>query len=108
MQKKELKVQLQQITGMGKPTRIPNLHLTLAVLNVQPGEIEEVCTNTQKALERFKDMLTSNERFMLTCSIAKFLDHGSFALGKDIEKEMCTMARNIIEEELSQNLADLR
>ena len=53
-------------------------------------------------------MLSSNEGFMLMCSIAQFIDHGSFALGVDIGKELCGMARHIIEEELSQNIADLR
>ena len=101
----ELQVKLQQIAGMGKPTRISNLHLMLAVLSVPPSEVEEVCAKTQKAMERFKDMLSSNEGFMLTCSIAQFLDHGSFALGVDIGKELCGMARHIIEEELSQNIA---
>ena len=77
----------------------------LAVLSVPHNEVEKVYAKTQRAMERFTDMLSSNEGFILTCSIAQFLDHGSFALGVDIGKELCRMARHIIEEELCQNIA---
>ena len=82
----ELQVQLQQITGMGKPTKIPNLHLTLSVLSVSPSELKEVCAKTSRAVERFRDLLSGNEGFTLTASMAQFLDHGSLALGIDIAR----------------------
>ena len=59
-------------------------------------------------MERFKDLLSGNEGFTLTASMAQFLDHGSLALGIDIGKELCGMARHLIEEELNKNIADYR
>jgi 2'-5' RNA ligase len=88
--------------------RIPNLHLTLAVLNVKPGELPEVSQKTFKAIDRFKDMMSSSDGFLLTCNLVKFLDTGSLALGIDVGKELCIMARHLIEEELGQYLTDLR
>ena len=51
----KLQVQLQEITGMGKPTKIPNLHLTLAVLSVLPSELKSVCAKVERAMvSRFR------------------------------------------------------
>ena len=77
-------------------------------MNVKPGEITEVSQKTLKAIERFKDMMSSSDGFLLTCNLVKFLDTGSLALGIDVGKELCIMARHLIEEELSQYLTDLR
>jgi 2'-5' RNA ligase len=104
----ELQVQLQSIPGIGKPMKIPNLHLMLAVLSVKPNELSEVSQKTIKAIERFKDVMSSSDGFLLTCNLVKFLDTGSLALGIDVGKELCVMARHLIEEELGQLLTDLR
>ena len=102
----KLQAQLQAIESIGSPMKIPHIHLTLAVLSVKPEELGNVCIKTEKAIERFRDLLAGNEGFLLTASMVRFLDHGALALGVDIGKELCGMARHLIEEELGEFIAD--
>ena len=104
----DLQIQLKEIEGIGKPTRLANLHLTLAVLEVPADSLEDVCGRTERAVAKFKDAMDGSKGFLVTTSAIKFLDHGSLSMGIGLGAELCEMARVFIEEELKTYIADIR
>ena len=104
----EMQVQMEEIPGMGKVTKTKALHLTLGVLKVPLGDLEEVMEKTKRAVESFRDLMESDSGFLITLGEIQYLDHGALALGVVLGKELCMMLRHLVETELMPWIADIR
>ena len=66
-----------------------SFHITMAVISVKEGELEQVIVKTQKASSRFLDILKEKHGFLLTCGGAGFGDYGAFWLKINLGEELC-------------------
>ena len=71
---KKLQESMTQIDGMGKPSKLSSLYMTVATVNAQsPDEVEEIRTKTLKVFQRFMDLV--NGPLLVTFNGIGFGDH---------------------------------
>ena len=73
----KLQDDLSFIEGIGERIKLTSLHVPMAVLSVKDHEVEHAINKIQRATNRFKDMLTGDMGFMLSCSGIGFGDYGA-------------------------------
>ena len=83
-----LQEDLGHIEKIGSPMKATSLHITMAVLAVKEGELEQVIVKTKKAAARFLDILQEKHVFLLTCGGVGFGDYGALWLKVNIGEEL--------------------
>ena len=99
---------LGHIEGIGTPMKDCLFHITLAVLSIKEGELEHAMARTQKAIERFLDLLKGKHGYMMACFGTGFGDYGSFWQNISLGSELCCILREYLDYELEGFIADAR
>ena len=71
------------------------MHITMAVMNVEENEVEEMKRKFSILADMYRDILHSKVGFMITCSGVKFFDHGSVVLPVQVGKELLQVFRDL-------------
>ena len=79
-----------------------SLHITMAVIAVKEGELEQVIVKTKKANARFLEILKEKHGFLLTCGGVGFGDYGALWLKVNIGEELCGILCECIENEMEK------
>ena len=104
---KKLQESMTQIDGMGKPSKLSSLHMTVATVNAQsPDQVEEIRTKTLKVFQRFMDLV--NGPLLVTFNGIGFGDHQVVWLDQVLGLETVECLREMIDEELGQFITDHR
>ena len=77
---KILQENFSNIEGIGKACKEETLHVTMAVLNVEENEEEEMKRKFSILGDMYQDILHSKVGFVITCNGVNFFDHGSVVL----------------------------